>query len=170
MERNPGPGRVGVAAVVRREIAAIGRKSGDPQAPLGQHAGAQQRTRSQPMNARFKNPSTASLLTGIALVTAGALLTRQPVGLLHTVDIAHGWPLFVIVLAFVQMIATINELHQQGWGLLLAGDWLLANTMTDWAYVQISVPVLLAGLGLMTIIRGLHDQSRNSDQDYRATQ
>jgi hypothetical protein len=122
------------------------------------------------MNARFQDPSTGSLLTGIALVTAGALLARQSAGLLHSVDLAHGWPLFVIVLAFVQMIATLHELHQQGWGLLLAGDWLLANTMTDWAYVQISVPVLLAGVGLMTIIRGLHDHSRDSDKDYRATQ
>ena len=121
------------------------------------------------MNARLKNPSTASLLTGIALVTAGALLTRST-GLLNSVDLAHGWPLFIIVLAFVQLVATLKERHQQGWGLLLAGDWLLANTMTDWAYVQFSVPVLLAGLGLMTIIRGLRDHSRRSDQEYRATQ
>jgi len=122
------------------------------------------------MSTRLKDPSTTSLLTGVALVTAGVLLTRQSVGLLHSVDLAHGWPLFVIVLAFVQMIATLKERHQQGWGLLLAGDWLLANTMTDWAYVQFSVPVLLAGLGLMTIIRGLRDQSRRSDEDQRATQ
>jgi hypothetical protein len=122
------------------------------------------------MNARLENPSTASVLTGIALVTAAVLLTRQSAGLLHSVDFAHGWPLFVIVLAFVQLVATLNELHQQGWGLLLAGDWLLANTMTDWAYVQISVPVLLAGLGLMTIVRGLRDHSGDLDEDYRATQ
>jgi hypothetical protein len=122
------------------------------------------------MNARLKDHSTGSLLTGIALVTAGALLTRQNVGLLHSVDLSHSWPLFVIVLAFVQLAATLKERHQRGWGLLLAGDWLLANTMTDWAYVQFSVPVLLAGLGLMTIIRGLRDHSRRSDEDYRATQ
>jgi hypothetical protein len=122
------------------------------------------------MNARLNNLSTASLLTGIGLVTAGALLTRQSAGLLHSVDVAHSWPLFIIVLAFAQMVATLKERHQQGWGLLLAGDWLLANTMTDWAYVQFSVPVLLAGLGLMTIIRGLRDHSRRSDEDYRATQ
>jgi hypothetical protein len=122
------------------------------------------------MNARLNNPSTGSLLTGIALITAGALLTRQPAGLLHSVDLAHGWPLFIIVLAFVQMIATLKDRHQQGWSLLLAGDWLLANTMTDWAYVQFSVPLLLAGWGLMTIVRGLRDHSRHSDEDYRATQ
>ena len=122
------------------------------------------------MNARIKDPSAISLMTGVALVTAGILLTRQPAGLLHSVDLAHSWPLIVIVLAFVQMVATLRERHQQGWGLLLAGDWLLANTMTDWAYVQFSVPVLLAGLGLMTIVRGLSDRSRRSDEDYRATQ
>jgi hypothetical protein len=122
------------------------------------------------MNARFKDPSTASLLTGIALVTSGALLTRQSAGLLHSVGFAHGWPLFIIVLAFVQMLATIKERHQQGWGLLLAGDWLLANTITDWAYVQFSVPVLLAGLGLMTIIRGLRVHSKRSDENYRAAE
>jgi len=122
------------------------------------------------MNARIKDPSAISLMTGVALVTAGVLLTRQPAGLLHSVDLAHGWPLIVIVLAFVQMVATLRERHQQGWGLLLAGDWLLANTMTDWAYVQFSVPVLLAGLGLMTIFRGLSGRSRRSDEDYRATQ
>jgi len=122
------------------------------------------------MNARIKDPSAISLLTGVALVTAGILLTRQPAGLLHSVDLAHSWPLIVIVLAFVQMVATLRERHQQGWGLLLAGDWLLANTMTDWAFVQFSVPVLLAGLGLMTIVRGLSDHSRRSDEDYRATQ
>jgi uncharacterized membrane protein HdeD (DUF308 family) len=130
----------------------------------------QQPTGATQMNARIKDPSAISLLTGVALVTAGILLTRQPAGLLHSVDLAHSWPLIVIVLAFVQMVATLRERHQQGWGLLLAGDWLLANTMTDWAYVQFSVPVLLAGLGLMTIVRGLSDHSRRSDEDYRATQ
>lgn len=122
------------------------------------------------MSARLKDPFTGSLLAGVALVTAGALLARQSVGLLHSADLAHSWPLFVIVLAFVQMVATLKERHQQGWGLLLAGDWLLANTMTDWAYVQYSVPVLLGGLGLITIIRGLRDHSNRSDEDYRATQ
>jgi uncharacterized membrane protein HdeD (DUF308 family) len=120
------------------------------------------------MNARIKDLSTVSLLTGVALVTAGVLLTRQPAGLLHSVDLARSWPLIFIVLAFVQMVTTLKERHQQGWGLLLAGDWLLANTMTAWAYIQFSVPVLLAGLGLMTIVRGLRDHK--SDEDFRATQ
>jgi hypothetical protein len=67
------------------------------------------------------------------------------------------------------MVATIKEPHQQGWGLLLAGNWLLANTMTNWAYIQFSVPVLLGGLGLTTIIRGLRDYSGQLNEDHRAT-
>ena len=120
------------------------------------------------MNARSKDFSTGSLLTGIALLTAGALLTRQSAGLSHSIDLAHSWPLFLIVLALVQMVATLKERHQQGWGLLLAGDWLLANTMTSWSYVQFSVPVLLAGLGLMTVIRGLRRNSEQLEEDHRA--
>jgi hypothetical protein len=120
------------------------------------------------MSTRSNDPFTAALLIGVALVTAGALLMRQAVELSHSVDLAQSWPLFVIVLAFAQMVATIKERHQQGWGLLLAGNWLLANTMTNWAYIQFSVPVLLAGLGLMTIIRGFRDYSRHLDENHRA--
>jgi hypothetical protein len=112
------------------------------------------------MNMQVRDPSTGRLLIGGGLITAGALLFRQSVGLLHSIDLAHSWPLFVIVLAFVQLAATLKERHQQGWGLLLAGDWLLVNTMTDWAYVQFSVPALLAGIGFMTIIRGIHNATQ----------
>ena len=122
------------------------------------------------MSTQSHDPFTASLMIGVGLVTAGALLMRQGVELPHSVDLVQSWPLFVIVLAFAQMVATVKERHQQGWGLLLAGDWLLANTMTNWVYIEFSVPVLLAGLGLMTIIRGLRDHSGHSDEDHRATQ
>jgi len=121
------------------------------------------------MRTRPGDPFTAGLLIGVALVTAGVLLLRQSVDLSHSVALAQSWPLFVIVLAFAQMVATVKERHQQGWGLLLAGNWLLANTMTNWTYIQISLPVLLAGLGLMSIIRVLRDFSGNLDEDHRAT-
>jgi uncharacterized membrane protein HdeD (DUF308 family) len=130
----------------------------------------EQRMERPRMSTQSHDPFTASLMTGVALVTAGALLMRQGVELPHSVDLVQIWPVFVIVLAFAQMVATVKERHQQGWGLLLAGDWLLANTMTNWAYVEFSVPVLLAGLGLMTIIRGLRDHSGQLDEDHRATQ
>jgi hypothetical protein len=87
----------------------------------------------------------------------------------NSVNLVQSWPLCIVVLAFAQMLATIKERHQQGWGLLLAGNWLLANTMTNWAYIEFTVPVLLGGLGLMTIIRGLRDYSGQLDKDPRAT-
>ena len=121
------------------------------------------------MSTRSYDPFTACLLIGVALVTAGVLLMRSTVDLPHSVDLAQSWPLLIIVLAFAQMVVTIKERHQQGWGLLLGGNWLLANTMTDWAYIQFSVPVLLAALGLTTIIRGLRDHCGNMDEEHRAT-
>jgi hypothetical protein len=120
------------------------------------------------MSARSHDPFADSLLIGVAMATASVLLLRQSPELPHSVDFGHIWPLFVIVLALAQMVATVKERHQQGWGLLLAGDWLLANTMTSWAYVQFSVPLLLAGLGLMSVIRGLRDQSEQLREDHRA--
>jgi hypothetical protein len=129
----------------------------------------EQRMERPHMSTRSNDPFTASLLTGVGLVTTGVLLMRPSGDFTNSVDLVQSWPLFIIVLAFVQMVATIRERHQQGWGLLLAGNWLLANTMTNWAYIKFSVPVLLAGLGLMTIIRELRDYSGQSDEDHRAT-
>jgi uncharacterized membrane protein HdeD (DUF308 family) len=129
----------------------------------------EQRMERPHMSTRSRDPFTASLLIGVALVTAGVLLLRPSVDLANSVDLVQSWPLFIVVLAFAQMVATIKERRQQGWGLLLAGNWLLANTMTNWAYIQYSVPVLLAGLGLMTIIRELRDQTGHLDEDHRAT-
>ena len=120
------------------------------------------------MNTQVRDLSTGRLLTGGAMIVAGALLALQAVG--HSVYLGRSWPLFIIVLAFAQLGATLKEGRQQGWGLLLAGDWLFANSMTDWAYVQISVPVLLAGIGLMIIIRGIRDYGRDSDENRYATQ
>jgi hypothetical protein len=120
------------------------------------------------MSTRLHDPFGDSLMIGVATATASVLLLRQSAGLPHSVDFLQIWPLFVIVLALAQMVATVKERHQQGWGLLLAGDWLLANTMTGWAYVQFSVPLLLAGLGLMTMVRGLRDHSEQLEEDHRA--
>lgn len=136
------------------------------------------------MSKRSNDPFTTSLLIGVALVTAAVLLLRPSVDLADSVALARTWPLFIVVLAFAQMVATIKERHQQGWGLLLAGNWLLANTMTNWAYIQFTVPLLLAGLGLATIIRELRNDggqsendggrpenySRQSDEEHRALQ
>jgi len=120
------------------------------------------------MSSRLHDPCADSLLIGVAMATASVLLLRQSTEFPHSVEFVQIWPLFVIVLALAQMLTTLKERHQQGWGLLLAGDWLLANTMSNWTYVQFSVPLLLAGLSLMTIIRGLRDHSEQLEQDHRA--
>jgi hypothetical protein len=120
------------------------------------------------MSTRLHDPCADSLLIGVAMATASVLLLRQSTEFPNSVEFVQIWPLFVIVLALAQMVTTLKERHQQGWGLLLAGDWLLANTMTSWAYVQFSVPLLLAGLSLMTIMRGLRDHSEQLEQDHRA--
>jgi hypothetical protein len=120
------------------------------------------------MSTRLHDPCADSLLIGVAMATASVLLLRQSTEFPHSVEFVQIWPLFVIVLALAQMLTTLKERHQQGWGLLLAGDWLLANTMTNWTYVQFSVPLLLAGLSLTTIVRGLRDQSEQLEQDHRA--
>jgi uncharacterized membrane protein HdeD (DUF308 family) len=129
----------------------------------------EQRMERPHMSTRSSDPFTAGLLIGVALVTAGVLLLRQSVDLSHSLALAQSWPLFVVVLAFAQMVATVKDRHQQGWGLLLAGNWLLGNTMTSWAYIQFSLPLLLAGLGFMSIIRVLRDCGEHLDEDHRAT-
>lgn len=121
------------------------------------------------MRTRTSDPFTTTLLVGVALVTAAVLLMRPSVDFANSVNLVQSWPLLIVVLAFAQMVATIKERHQQGWGLLLAGNWLLANTMTNWAYIQFTAPVLLGGLGLMTIIRWLRDDSGHSDEDHGTT-
>lgn len=121
------------------------------------------------MSPRTSDPFTTTLMVGVALVTAAVLLMRPSVDFANSVNLVQSWPLLIVVLAFAQMVATIKERHQQGWGLLLAGNWLLANTMTNWAYIQFTVPVLLGGLGLMTIIRWLRDDSGQSDEDHGTT-
>lgn len=118
------------------------------------------------MSTRSHDPFTTSLLIGVGLVTTGVLLLRPSVDFANSVNLAQTWPLFIVVLAFAQMVGTIKERHQQGWGLLLAGNWLLANTMTNWAYIQFTVPVLLAGLGVATIICELRNSSGQSDEDH----
>jgi uncharacterized membrane protein HdeD (DUF308 family) len=126
----------------------------------------EQRMERTHMSTRSHDPFTTSLLIGVGLVTTGVLLLRPSVDFANSVNLAQTWPLFIVVLAFAQMVGTIKERHQQGWGLLLAGNWLLANTMTNWAYIQFTVPVLLAGLGVATIICELRNSSGQSDEDH----
>jgi hypothetical protein len=96
------------------------------------------------MSTRLHDPFADSLLIGVAMATASVLLLRQSAGLPHSVEFVQIWPLFVIVLALAQMVTTLKERHQRGWVLLLAG------------------------LSLMTIIRGLRDHNEQLQEDHFA--
>jgi hypothetical protein len=82
------------------------------------------------MNTQIKKDSRPGLIAGMALIiTAGLLLLQM--GFLHVLNIGRGW------------------------SLLLIGDWLFANTLTDWVYAQISWPMLLAAAGAAMIFRAI---------------
>jgi hypothetical protein len=102
--------------------------------------------------------------TGTALIFAGGLLGLQQMGFLHAIALSHSWPIIVIVLALIQIGSSLNAQRQRGWSLLLFGDWLFANTMTDWTYAQFTWPILLAGVGAVMIFRAI-EQRRTGDRD-----
>jgi hypothetical protein len=109
-------------------------------------------------------------IAGIGLIITGGLLLVQQAGYLHAVDLGRSWPLIVIAFAIMQLATTLKESPQRGWGLLALGDWLFANTMTDWGYAQYSWPILLTGLGAAMVFRALRrgDQPKQVQEQYFA--
>jgi len=103
-------------------------------------------------------PFGLSIASGAALVFAGGLLALQQLGYLHAVALSHSWPIVIIVLALFQIGTSLNASRQRGWTLLLFGDWLFANTMTDWTYAQFTWPILLAGAGAVMIFRAIEQR------------
>jgi hypothetical protein len=93
----------------------------------------------------------AGTIVGIA---AGALALGDS-GLLDAVDLQRGWPLMVIALGLAQLAMTMRSPRLRGWGLLLLGDWLFMNTMTDWTYQRFTLPLLLAGVDCWIISGGM---------------
>jgi hypothetical protein len=109
-------------------------------------------------------PFGLSIASGAALVFAGGLLALQQMGYLHAVALSHSWPIVIIVLALFQIGSSLKSPRQRGWSLLLFGDWLFANTMTDWTYAQFTWPILLAGVGAVMIFRAI-EQRRSGDHE-----
>ena len=107
------------------------------------------------MNTEINRRSDSRLVVGGVLIIVGTLLAIQQAGYLQFLDLNRTWPLIVIALAFVRLHATMNAPHQHGWALLLLGDWLFANTMTDWAYAAFMWPILLTGIGALMIFRAI---------------
>jgi hypothetical protein len=115
-------------------------------------------------SATDNKPFGARIASGAALIFAGGLLALQQLGYLHAVALSHSWPIIIIVLALIQIGSSLNAPRQRGWSLLLFGDWLFANTMTDWTYAQFTWPILLAGVGAVMIFRAI-EQRRSGDHD-----
>jgi hypothetical protein len=111
----------------------------------------------------IKQPSATRRATGATLVLIGGFLALHEAGLFPMFDLARGWPVFIILLALVRMGARLNAGRRQGWGLLVMGDWLFVNTMTDWAHVQLSVPLLLAAIGVAMMLRAPRNLYTMSD-------
>lgn len=121
------------------------------------------------MSIQIKKTFGTRFVAGSALMVTGGLLLLQQAGYLHMIDIARGWPILLIAFGIVQLGASIKESRQRGWGLLLVGDWLFANTMTNWAYAQLTWPIILTGVGALLIIRaiGSRDKSTRGELAYR---
>jgi hypothetical protein len=107
------------------------------------------------MSIQIKKHYGARFIAGIAMIMTGGLLLLQQAGYLHAINLGRSWPLILIAFALVQLGTSLNKSRQSGWGLLLLGDWLFANTMTDWAYTQIALPILLAGFGAAMMLRAM---------------
>jgi hypothetical protein len=93
------------------------------------------------------------IASGAALIVAGGVLALQQTGYLPFMALSRGWPLILIVMAMVRLAMTLQAPRWNGWALLLLADWLLANSMTDWVYVQFTLPILMAGIGVAMILR-----------------
>jgi hypothetical protein len=114
------------------------------------------------MNTQAKMHAGTRLIAGTILVMAGGALALGNSGLFEAVELQRSWPVVLIALAFAQLAETIRNPRQSGWGLLLLGDWLFMNTMTDWAYQQFAWPLLLAGIGSWIIAGGMTRAKRSS--------
>jgi hypothetical protein len=88
---------------------------------------------------------TQAIAVTILVIAAGALALGNT-GLIEAVDLQRSWPMVLIALALAQLAMTMRSPRLRGWGLLLLGDWLFMNTMTDWAYLRFVWPLLVAGV------------------------
>ena len=105
------------------------------------------------MESLAKMPAVRRLIAGTILVIAGLGLGYS--GILNAADLQRGWPVILIALGLVRLAMTMRSPRLSGWGLLLLGDWLFMNTMTDWAYERYTWPLLLAGVDFWIIAGGV---------------
>jgi hypothetical protein len=89
----------------------------------------------------------------VSRLIAGTILVIAGLGIGYSLQ--RGWPVILIALGLVRLAMTMRSPRLSGWGLLLLGDWLFMNTMTDWAYERYTWPLLLAGVDYWIIAGGM---------------
>ncbi|HEX3604223.1 MAG TPA: hypothetical protein VHU43_09030 [Steroidobacteraceae bacterium] len=116
------------------------------------------------METEAKMPAANRLVAGTIAAIAAGLLGLVCSGFLNAVDLQRGWPLVLIAPALAQLALTMRSPRLRGLGLLLLGNWLFMNTMTDWAYEQYSLPLLLVGVNYWIIAGGASRAKRVSSK------
>ena len=114
------------------------------------------------MESPAKMPAGIRLIAGTILVVAAAVFLLGKSALLSDVDLQRSWPLVVIALGLARLAMTMRSEQLKGWGLLLLGDWLFMNTMTDWAYQKFALALLVGGVDYWIIAGGLSRAIRSS--------
>jgi len=114
------------------------------------------------MESQAKMHAGTRLIAGTILVVAGGALALGNSGLFMTVELQRSWPLALIAMGLAELVVTMRSPRLSGFGLLLLGDWLFMNTMTHWAYPQLTWPALLAGVGAWIVAGGMTRSKRSS--------
>jgi hypothetical protein len=114
------------------------------------------------MESQAKMPAANRLIAGTIAAIAAGVLGLAYSGVLNAVDLQRSWPLVLIALALAQLALTMRTPRLRGLGLLLLGNWLFMNTMTNWAFEQYSLPLLLVGVNYWIIARGTTRAKRSS--------
>jgi hypothetical protein len=114
------------------------------------------------MESQAKMHAGTRLIAGTILAIAAGALVLGNAGFFNAVDLQRSWPLVLMALALVRLAVTMRSPRLSGWGLLLLSDWLFMNTMTDWAYLRFSLPLLLAGVDFWIIAGSLTRTKRSS--------
>jgi Domain of unknown function (DUF5668) len=114
------------------------------------------------MESEAKMQVGSKVIAGTILVIAGGVLALGNSGIFGAVELHRSWPLALIAMGLAELVITMRTTRQSGWALLLLGDWLFLNSMTNWAYQQFTWPVLLAAVGSWIIAGGITRAKRTS--------